>query len=82
MTFAILLCVQVTSEHCSIRLLLEKRLANTSIQDNMSEIHQWTLVQTNSQTSSVWLVYLLSLGSSYFSQLKDCVTLQSRMIRE
>ena len=31
----------------------------------MTDIHKWATVQTIGQASSAWLVYLLSLGSSY-----------------
>ena len=39
MTLTIYLYIQVTSEHCSIRLLLENRLVSISIQDNMSGVY-------------------------------------------
>jgi len=47
MTLAVSLYVQITSEYHSIRLLLKKRLASIFIQDNISGMHQWALVQTN-----------------------------------
>jgi len=35
MTLVIPLCIQITSGHCSIRLLLEKKLTNIFIQGNI-----------------------------------------------